>query len=400
MWIGNVVSLFGDWFNTIALYSLILQLSGSEFALGAVFITKMLPWAIAAPVAGVIVDRFNRRRIMLAADLLRAVVVLGFLFIDSPGQVYLIYVIIALQVMIGSVFHPAQTSSIPNLTTKEDLLTANTLMAATWSVLLALGAAIGGIAAEYLGLHTVFLIDSATYLVSAWFIYRAVIPQDTDKKPTGSIVRLARSEVLAGWRHIRHKPQIGRIVLAKASWVLGGGACVYMLALLGENISPEHHAASIGILFAARGIGTGIGPVLGRLWFKDREKWPALLGVSVMVSGAFYIMIGFMPWSYLIILPVVVAHAASGLNWVFSTVMLQERTKDAFRGRVFSTDWLIVMSADTVSILAASLVLENHLLDLRQTLIVFASLQLITGFFWLKTVVPRERGYGRKKAFP
>jgi len=164
-----------------------------------------------------------------------------------------------------------------------------------------------------------------------------------------------------------------------------------MLALLGEDISPERHAASIGILFAARGIGTGIGPVLGRLWLRDTTKWPAILGVSVMISGAFYILIGFMPWSYLIALPIVVAHAASGLNWVFSTVLLQERTKDMFRGRVFSTDWLIVMMADTVSILTASLILENDILDLRYTLILFAGLQIITGFIWLKTVVPQER---------
>jgi len=334
---------------------------------------------------------------MLAADLLRAVVVLGFLFIDDPSHVYLLYVLTALQVVIGSVFHPAQSSSIPNLTSKEDLLTANTLMAATWSVLLALGAAIGGIAADYLGLRAVFLIDSASYIVSAYFIYRAVIPQATDEKAPGSIFRLAHSEVLSGWRHIMDKPQIGRIVLAKASWALGGGACVYMLALLGENISPERHAASIGILFAARGIGTGIGPVLGRIWFQDTTKWPTVLGVSVMCSGAFYILIGFMPWSYLIALPIVIAHAASGVNWVFSTVMLQDRTTDVFRGRVFSTDWLILMSADTISILTASLILENDFLELRHAIIVFAGLQMITGFLWLKTVVPRERDYRRKK---
>lgn len=396
LWIGNVVSLFGDWFNTIALYSLVLRLSGSEFALGAVFVTKLLPWAIAAPIAGVLVDRFNRRRIMLMADVLRALVVLGFLVIDERSEVYLVYVITTLQVVIGSVFHPAQTASIPNLTRSEDLLTANTLMAATWSVLLAFGAAVGGIAADFLGLKAVFLIDSASYMVSAFFIYRAVIPQDTVTDSSGSIFRLARSEVLSGWRHIISRPQIGRFVLAKASWALGGGACVYMLALLGETMAPGREAAAIGVLFAARGIGTGIGPILGRLWFRDHRNWPRLLGIAIMFSGTFYVVIGFMPWSYLILIPIVFAHSASGLNWVFSTVLLQERTTDAFRGRVFSTDWLAVMSADTISILTASLVLESGLLELRQAILFFAGVQIVTGLIWLKTVVPRESAFLRK----
>ena len=113
LWIGNVVSLFGDWFNTIALYALILQLTGSEFALGAVFITKMLPMALASPLAGVLVDRFDRRKAMIISDLLRAVIVLGFLVVNEPSEVYLIYILIAMQVIVASVFRPAQIASLP-----------------------------------------------------------------------------------------------------------------------------------------------------------------------------------------------------------------------------------------------------------------------------------------------
>jgi MFS family permease len=77
LWLGTVISLLGDWFNTIALYVLVTELTGSPLALGAVFITKMLPWALSAPLAGVLVDRYDRRRLMIGTDLLRAVVVLS-----------------------------------------------------------------------------------------------------------------------------------------------------------------------------------------------------------------------------------------------------------------------------------------------------------------------------------
>ena len=180
LWLGNLISQLGDWFNTIALYSLIDSLTGSPLALGAVFLFKLLPWSFASPIAGILVDRYNRRWVMIISDLLRAVVVLGFLWIDDPSHVTFIFILITLQVVLGSVFSPAKNASIPNITAPRELLTANALSSATWSVMLALGAGLGGLATEYLGTDTVFILDSLTYLISAAFIYRTVIPQQTE----------------------------------------------------------------------------------------------------------------------------------------------------------------------------------------------------------------------------
>ena len=235
LWFGNIVSLLGDWFNTIAIYKLIDDLTGSPFALGAVFITKMLPWALASPIAGLLVDRLNRRRVMIASDLLRAVIVLGFLFVEDASDVFLIYVLTALQVVAGSVFQPAKSASVPNITTPRELLTANALMAATWSILLALGAALGGFATEWLGVDAVFVIDSLSYLFSAYFIYRMSIPQQTEAPEAGPLVPTAARKIAEGWRHLQAVPRVGRIALAKATWAVGGGATVYMLALLGDS---------------------------------------------------------------------------------------------------------------------------------------------------------------------
>lgn len=391
LWIGNVVSLFGDWFNTIAIYTLITELTGSPFALGAVFITKMLPSALVSPIAGLLVDRLNRRWVMIGSDLVRAVIVLGFLVVDEASDVYLLYILTALQVMVGAVFTPAKSASLPNITSKHELLTANALMAATWSTLLALGAAVGGFAVEWLGMQTVFILDSLTYIVSAYFIFRTAIPQETEEASHGPLIRTATRSILKGWTHMREFPHIGRIAFAKASWALAGGALVFMLALLGEELSPEAQAIGIGILFAARGIGTGIGPVVARAVFKDQNHWPAVLGACIAISGLFYLTVGFLPWTYLVIGSVIIAHALSGANWVLSTVLLQQRTRDAYRGRVFATDWLLVMLADALAILAASTLLEVGLLDLRTGFIAFAIAQTLIGLLWLIIVVPKER---------
>jgi MFS family permease len=391
LWIGQVVSLLGDWFNTIALYTLVDRLTGSPLALGGVFLLKLLPLGLASPLAGVVVDRWNRRRVMIASDLVRALLVLGFLVVDTAAEVPLLYLLVVAQVVAGSVFEPARAASLPNITSARELLTANALAAATWSAMLALGAAVGGLAAEWLGLRAVFAIDSATYLVSAFFVYRTTIPQRTDPPAPGAAWARAFGNIADGWRYLGRHAAAGRMALAKAQWSLGGGALVYMLALLGERVAPGAQAVGIGVLFAVRGLGTGFGPVLARRLFVDPRAWPALMGTTVALSGVAYAAVGGLAWSWWVVVPIFVAHAASGANWVLSTVELQRRTEDRFRGRAFATDWLLVTVAESASILAASLLLESGAVGLRGAFFAFAGLQVLCGALWLATVVPVER---------
>lgn len=402
LWIGDVASLLGDWLNTIALYTLVRELTGSSLALGLVFVTKMLPFALASPLAGLVTDRFNRRRLMIAADLARAVVVLGFLLVDEAREMPLLYALTATQVAIGAVFIPARSASIPNITTPRELLTANALSAATWSSLLALGAALGGIATDRLGVEAVFLLDSLSYVVSAFFIFRTAIPQHTEPrstKPTAAgfgrggraTLKDALGDILDGWRHLRTHPRIRRIALTKPTWAVGGAALVYMLALVGERWEPEAPAMGIGLLFAARGLGTGIGPIAARNLVPDPRRWPTLIGLGIAASGLAYLVTAFVPWGSWLLLLVLLAHVPSGANWVLSTVLLQQRTEDRYRGRVFSTEWLLLMLVDSAAILVASGILEAGWLDLRSAIGLFAGLQIVSGALWLALVVPRER---------
>lgn len=391
LWIGSLVSQLGDWFNTIALYSLIASLTGSPLAMGAVFLFKLLPWALVSPIAGVLVDRYNRRWVMIISDIIRAIIVLGFIFIDSRDQVSLVYILITLQVVTGAVFLPAKSASIPNITAPRELLTANAISAATWSVMLAIGAGLGGLATEFLGVDAVFLLDSLTYIVSAWFIFRTRIPQETTEIVKGNPIRSAYQETLEGWSYMWREPRIGRIALAKATWAVGGGATVFMLTLLGQEVMPDATAAGIGVLFFARGLGTGIGPIVARALFKEQRTWPTILGWCVAVSGLFYATLGWTATIWWIIAAVVMAHAASGANWVLATVLLQQRSMDRLRGRVFASEWLFVLFMESVSILFASLLLEAEMVSLQGAFLLFALLQVLCGIIWLFTVVPAEK---------
>lgn len=395
LWVGNIISLLGDWFNTIALYNLVAQMTGSPLALAWVFITKMLPFAIVSPLAGLVTDRFNRRVLMIGADLIRSVIVLGFLLVESSDDLALLYVLTALQVSLGAVFIPARSAVIPNITSSRELLTANALMAATWSSLLAIGAALGGFAAQFLGEKGVFVVDSLTYLVSAFCISRTVIPQAKMAALRKGFVDKARQtleDVVGGWKYILHTPEIRRIVLAKASWSVGGGGLVFIITLLAGMVHPAAPAAGIGILFSARGIGTGIGPIAARAIFRDEKMWPKVLGGCVLVSGIFYLSLSQISWTLWLMVPfVLAAHTPSGANWVLSTVLLQKRSHDSYRGRLFSSEWLLLTLVDSSSILAAAYVLEYKLLGIGTAMAVFASTQVLMGILWLITVVPAER---------
>ena len=127
LFLGQAISQLGDWFNSVAVLALLLELTGSATAVAWMTITQFLPVAIIGPMAGVIVDRVDRRRLMIATDLFRGTMVLGLLLVQQREQVWMAYVIMALTVGASAFFEPARTATIPNITSREELLPAGAL---------------------------------------------------------------------------------------------------------------------------------------------------------------------------------------------------------------------------------------------------------------------------------
>src|SRR5258705_5167616 len=140
VWLGQVVSQMGDWFDTIALYTIILNLTGSGRAIGLLMVARFVPSFVFGSLSGVVADRFSRRSIMIVSDLLRAVVVLGFLFVRRADQLWLIYVLTVVQLGLSTFFEPAKTAVIPSIVSDSELVSANAISSVTWSIMLTLGA--------------------------------------------------------------------------------------------------------------------------------------------------------------------------------------------------------------------------------------------------------------------
>jgi hypothetical protein len=185
-----------------------------------------------------------------------------------------------------------------------------------------------------------------------------------------------------GWRYLVGQPRVGRLAMAKSFWAMGGGALVYLLTLLGPVLFPKDGALGIGVLLAARGLGTGIGPITARRWLRDRGRWPLWMGGLMVVSGCVYGSLSWMPWSLWVLVPITAAHAMSGANWVLSSVLLQEEAEARFRGRVFATEWLLLTLTNTVVTLLAALLLEYAGVSLRAVAGIFAGVIVGMGLLW------------------
>jgi len=382
LWIAAVISMLGEWFNTIALFFLILEYTGSEFLLGLLFTVRMAGFAILQPFIGLMADRYNRKMLMVVSNLLQAGFALCFLLVNDSSDIAWMIGLSGLMMVLHGVYMTAERASLPNVVSEEDLATANALDAASWSTALCIGAMLGGIVVSILGTNAAFIVDSLTFLLGTLFLVNLTLPQTIDDNMKGPLFSTGLRNIKYGWNRIRSQPALFRIVFAKASWnIAGGGLAGVYLVLMGANVDSFGAAFGFGLFFFARGVGTGLGPILARAFLTDEEAWPSLIGYLIVISGMIYFLVGlsvpYALWTTVVL--VIFAHSASGANWVLSTVMMQQWVEDEVRGRVFSVDMLILSVAFSTSTSIAGYLMENTDLGIRNGILLFSSVMVLSG---------------------
>ncbi len=348
LWFAQIASLFGDWFNTIASASLLAQLSGAGAALGALFAIRMLGAFVASPLAGVLGDRFNRKRILIVTDLLRAAVVLGFLLVRTPGQVWLLFVLTAVQVGISGVFYPVRVAILPEVATRRMLGAANALTSVTWSTLLTVGAAAGGLFAGLFGIQAAFIVDAATYALSAVLLVRMpYTPPNRSAAPDGqparvaSAVRAGASAYADGLRYLWRQQRVLAVALQKGFLLFFfSGFQVASVAIAGTAIAVGlGDGIALGLLFAAGGVGSGLSPVVARWLVGDDHRamrLTMLAGYAAMIAAL--ALAAPLASFALVMIGSTLRGVGGGLVWVFSTQLLLETVPEELRGRVIATE--------------------------------------------------------------
>jgi len=382
LWIAAVISMLGEWFNTIALFFLILEYTGSEFLLGLLFTVRMAEFAILQPFIGLMADRYNRKMLMVVSNLLQAGFALCFLFVNDSSDIAWMIGLSGLMMVLHGVYMTAERASLPNVVSEEDLATANALDAASWSTALCIGAMLGGIVVSIWDTNVAFIVDSFTFLLGTLFLVNLKIPQTIDDSMKGPLLSTGLRNIKFGWNRIRSQPALFRIVFAKASWnIAGGGLAGVYLVLMGADVDGFGAAFGFGLFFFARGVGTGLGPILARAFLTDEDAWPSLIGYLIVISGMIYFLVGLsVPYAlWITVVLVIFAHSASGANWVLSTVMMQQWVEDEVRGRVFSVDMLILSVAFSTSTSIAGYLMENTNLGIRNGILLFSSVMVLSG---------------------
>lgn len=352
LYFGSLISLGGDWFLTVALLDLVLQLTGSATLASLMLLCQSLPIFLVTPIAGRAVDRLDRRKLMIVVDLLRVIACLLPLFARTPALLPFAYIGV-IAISIGSAyFEPASQAALPNIVAPDELAAANVLMGSTWGTMLAVGAGIGGIVTMRFGRDVSFVVDAVSFLASAAILWRmrAQFAEERSSHEHPALLESMRETI----RYARGHPRVLALLTSKGGYGLGAGV-IAMLSIFGKEI---FHAGAfgIGMLFAARGLGALLGPFLIRAAASQSDNHQyRLMGFSVLLFGAGYMCLGFSRSLIVGAIAVFAAHLGGGAQWQTSTYGLQRETPDWIRGRVFGADWGFVTLTMSLSSLAAGI---------------------------------------------
>jgi len=349
LWLAQIVSEIGDWFYTLSIYTLLLQLTGHAGSVALALVLQVLPQTLAGPTAGVVNDRLKRKHVMIAADLFRCVIVLAMLLVRSRSMVWLIYPLLLAETTLAAFFEPARSSVIPNIADSDEVLVANTLSSATWSVNLLIGASVGGVVAALLGRDATFILNALSFLVSALLISGMKFNEPHAEGAARLRIRdlVDYSPVVEGIRYIASHRTLLPAVFAKAgelmvgpSWVIFTVMGAREFAVHGRGINPAGGAMlGMSILLGGRGLGALVGPLFSARWAgrnDQRLRYGIFVGYVTIAIG--YGILGFSPNVWMAAACAVLAHAGGSTVWVFSTTLLQFHSEDRFRGRVFAAD--------------------------------------------------------------
>jgi MFS family permease len=335
LYFGTLISLGGDWFLTVALMDLVLGLTGSATLVSLVLLLQTLPIFLFTPHAGHLIDRIDRRKLMIAVDLLRIVACLLPLLARTPASLPFAYAGIFLIAVGSAYFEPASQAALPNLVKPEDLSAANVLMGSTWGTMLAAGAAIGGAVTAAFGRDASFIVDAISFAVSAVLIakMRGRFAEERGHHEHPPLLESIRETI----RFARAQPRVFGLLTVKGGYGLGAGV-IAMLSVFGKEVFRAG-AWGIGLLFAARGIGALLGPFFLRGAIREDDARYRAIAYCVIAFGIGYGALAFSKTLLAGFAAILFAHLGGGAAWQISTYGLQREVPDFIRGRVFSADY-------------------------------------------------------------
>jgi MFS family permease len=363
-WMGQVVSEVGDHFNNIAVFSLALAVTHSGLVVTGIMLARAIPAVLAGPLAGVALDRFDRKRIMIASDLARAVFAAGFILCVRRPEPWLLYLFSGLLMFASPFFTSGRSSILPTIASREELHTANSLTQTTQWTTLVIGTLGAGTSVMTFGYQWAFLLNALSFLFSALCISRLRAPRGAFKAERRA---LTEAEVVRPWReytqglrYMRAKPLILGIAVISIGWASGGGAAQILFSLFGEIVF-NRGAAGIGQIWGMAGVGLLIGGAFAHWWGKRASfrAYKAAISICYVIHGGAYVLFSLAPQYWQALVFIAVSRAAVAVSSVLNMTQLLRNVSDEYRGRVFSTIESLTWSVMMVSMTAAGIASQH-----------------------------------------
>jgi len=369
LFIAQNLSFMGDWFTFIALAGLVQDVTDSALLVSLLLVAFSLPSFLASPIGGPVADRYDRRTVLIIVSFAQAVAACGFLFIGD-SRIWLAFVSQGVIAAFAAFVRPAVEAAVPNLArSPEELRSANALFGSSWGIMLAVGAGAGGVFAQVFGRQAAFIADIATFVVAAALIAMVKRPMQEDRESHRAPVRPI-ADMREAIQLARRDSMIMALLASKMTFAIGGGV-VSQLAVYAADAFASGDAGR-GFLLGARGVGSGIGPLIGARFAKgDLRRVLVVCGVSGMIFSGGYLAASAAPLLLVACACVMFAHLGGGAQWTLSTYGLQVRAPDEMRGRVLAGDFALITLTLSVSSVAAGLVSEQ--IGARGTVAVFGT---------------------------
>jgi MFS family permease len=384
-WAGQVVSEIGDHFNNIAVFSLAVAHTKSGLVVSGVMLARAIPAVLIGPVAGVVLDRLNRKQVMIASDLIRAVVAMAFILTVRRTDTWLLYVLSALLMLASPFFTSGRASILPSIATKDELHTANSLTQTTQWTTLTIGTFLGGASVMQFGYQWAFFGNSLSFLISALCISRLFLAGRGFRPQCSS---LTEAEVVRPWheyveglRYMRATPLILGLALINVGWATGGGAAQILFTVFGEIVF-NRGPAGLGAIWSFAGVGLLCGGALAhtigrRLSFTNYKR---SIAICYVVHGGSYILFSQMRSFTWALVFIALSRAGVGFSSVMNMSQLLRCVPNGLRGRVFatmeSTTWSVMM----ISMMLAGIASEHW--DPRTIGAIAGALSSTTAIFW------------------
>jgi MFS family permease len=384
-WIGQVVSEAGDHFNNIAVFSLAVAATHSGMTIALIFLARAVSAMVAGPLAGVALDRFDRKRLMIASDLVRGVVAAGFIFVDKDHpDLRLVYLLSALLMLASPFFTAGRASILPSIATRDELHTANSLTQMTQWTTLTIGALLAGSSAAAFGYRWAFGFNSLSFFVSALCISRLFLPGRGFRPPgprhEAEVVR-PWHEYAEGLRYIRGVPLVLGLLLVNVGWATGGGAAQILFTVFGEMVF-KRGPAGLGTIWGFAGVGLLCGGAVAyrfgrKLSFKNYKR---AIAVCYVVHGGAYVLFSQTRSFPLALFFIALSRAGVGMSSVLNMSQLLRMVPNEFRGRVFATMESVTWSVSMVSMMLAGAASQSW--NPRTIGTVAGILSSTTAIFW------------------